>query len=478
MLEQNWNNRLTLTFNGSEELGQRGDILHNLRLRKDGSFAQRGDPDRNDWNVHWVNPDAGEARTPDKMIVNILKAKYSDKLAEFNAKQLRQRHPDRCITMEQWYQDQKISNKLGGSEKRGSDEFLLQFGDMVDACPYVYKTNSAGQPIDEKGQVIEPWETDKKRVPVLDKNGKPIKSIRYYKLVPMIEQTIRKIAAENPEMTIVTYSLHCDEQTIHAHVTTIGAATQKKMFGVSISKTAMCTDFCKRLGLQFDNGKRTQCSWKPWTEWNRESIKRYMNNELGLVWVDGECHGKKHKSTKRFKSEKDRRVNEARKSIQKERAAIKKERELLAAQQRVCDARENALAQRELDLMGAEMLEAELKEKIAEVDKKRQELDEREEQQDYVERQLEAWQDDLMALNDKVSNQQYLNKRKETQARLKQEREAELEAKQKQQCPRPLTSKQPPVKQRERPIPNSTEQAYEVVVGKQKLCAKQASMLR
>lgn len=324
---------LTLSYTVSKE-DSRGDIEHNLRLRHDGTVRQRGYVDRHEWNVYL------DVRVQhDHEIVNVLNELWGDKLAAYNEKHLRAGKPGRCVTMEEWYMTQRKS-KHSDNLKRGYEEVLIEYGDRLSACPFIYQTDSQGRPIDKDGNAIEPWETDKPLVPIRDKNGKPVKSARYQTLVNGLIAAHEAFKAENPEFVILAASIHADEGGgIHMHVNYLPTYELKQSIGHGIAPTTCYQRICKRLGIKFSDSK-DDCAAKHWTTYMRDNVVPRVMQECGFFRVDGGCQGQEHKSVPKYKIEQDRKCEQFRQEVAAARAEIK-------AQQAAIDKRAAAVMEAE-----------------------------------------------------------------------------------------------------------------------------------
>lgn len=307
-MENNWTNRLTLGTPRGD-----GDLLHNTRKLATGGVRQRGDTSRHDWNVYLVNKTLEEAYGE----------KFGPALAAYNERMLQQGRKNRCKTMDEWMSAQLTKKEKGaaeaGSKKRGYDEVIIRFGNMFTACPYVYKTNDKGEPVDEEGKVIQPWDTRKRPVPVLDEHGNKIKSVRYYRLVNALTKCLEKFQETYPELVVINASIHADEAGIHMHVDYIYCYEINNGIGLGCSYSTGLSRICDRLGIKYDAGKKKDCALAHWQRHLRKTLIAYMP-ELGLEWVDGKQSGRKKLKQEAFEMfsdyrseviEKQAKVNEA-----------------------------------------------------------------------------------------------------------------------------------------------------------------------
>lgn len=429
-------NEYSLSFKSSKET-ERGDLGHNLRLRNEGTLAQRGDPERHSWNVYWINPEAGtRENNPDRLVVSYLEKKLAKELQEYNKKYLAKRKYDKVTTIEKWYANQCVSRNQSAKNKtkRGYEEFILGFGYKLNAAPYVYKTNDKGEPVDAKGKVIQGYDTRKKLVPVLDSNGHKIKSKRYDYLVQTLVKGIDLLARETPEIRIISWSIHADEDGhLHAHIDYIGwtaTSGRNKGLGVSLAKTAAMKAACDRLGLAYGNTK-TDNPTKAFTTYWRERFKGFMKDN-GMRWVDAKAAGRQYQPVDEFKASQDYRAEQIAKELEaREKAVAKAEadnerrRKANEAQAKVNRARAQALekqaadkaqeyAEREATLVAKEKAtDARLEEATRAQATAKQNLQvatdylnsnkSKQKELEHWQGQLEAWSDDLMRHSNKTN---------------------------------------------------------------------------
>ena len=353
---------VTLSFVMSTE-DHPGDINHNSRTKRDGGVRKRGVKERRDWNVF----EDVRARNEDE-VVSVLDELYGDRLIEYNEKQIQDGRLNRVITMERWYNNQRASRKGNGGIKQGYEEFILAMGDRLTACPFIYKTNKEGRPVDADGNVIEEWQTNKALVPVRDAQGRPIKSARYEAMVTFLRDAYREFKENTPEVIPLGMFVHADENGhIHAHVDYITPVDDSKTIGVRLSNTDCYRKICDRLGLKYKNARKGNAK-EAWTEYMRENVLPRLMKRHGFNRIDGGCAGMEHETVEKHKETADRRAKKTDEEIQKKRAelaAVAKyaERKQSAAVEREAQvkkresaiiARESALKQRETELLSKE----------------------------------------------------------------------------------------------------------------------------
>ena len=404
---------LTLLFRVSKEK-DRGDIEHNLRLRADGSVRMRGHAERHEWNVY-----RDILVRHDDEIVNVLEQKFGDKLREYNEKILRSKNPGRVIDMQEWYRRQRVSKKTG-TMKRGYEECIIQFGDKFAGAPFVYVTDDKGNPLDKDGNVIERWETNKKLVYVLDKDGKPIKSARYEFHKKALIAAYEKIKSENPELVMLGFEIHADEDGgMHAHFDFLVPHLQKRGIGVGLAKSSCMQEICKRKGIKFKNSQEDNAA-KAWTEFMREKVIAESMPQWGMKRIDGGAAGRAHEDIPTFKMKSEYRCRKIAKEIETENkriaarkadlvkmesAFLKKESDL-AKRENVIAAKEKSITEWEKLLHAAEdrlsTISSELNTKSAEVNRKTAEIERRE--RDLREREAVIHNREYAALMKEKSN--------------------------------------------------------------------------
>lgn len=348
MMESIWDNKMTLGTPRGD-----GDLLHNTRRLATGGFRQRGDVRRRSWNVYLV----------DKTLEESYEEAFGAALNAYNERQIQQGRKSRCKTMEDWMRSQLTKKEKGASEtgkmKRGYDELIIRFGNMFSACPYVYQTNEMGQMVDDKGEVIEPWDTRKRPVPVLDNNGNPIKSIRYYKLVDALTKSLDKFKETYPELFIINASIHCDECGVHMHVDYIYRYEVKNGIGLGCSYSTGLSRICDRLGIKYDANSQNNCALKHWQAHVRQTLKDYMP-KVGLQWIDGKQAGRQNLPREQYEELSDYKaevVSKQKEENDRKEKQLSLREEHLDAKESVIDkkaslveAKERSLATRELNL--------------------------------------------------------------------------------------------------------------------------------
>lgn len=357
MMESIWDNKMTLGTPRGD-----GDLLHNTRRLATGGFRQRGDVRRRSWNVYLV----------DKTMEEAYEEAFGEALNAYNERQIQQGRKSRCKTMDDWMRSQLTKKEKGAAEtgkrKRGYDELIIRFGNMFSACPYVYQTNSDGRMVDEKGDVIEPWDTRKRPVPVLDENGNPIKSLRYYKLVDALTKSLDKFRETYPELFIINASIHCDECGVHMHVDYIYRYEVKNGIGLGCSYSTGLSRICDRLGIKYDANSQKNCALKYWQAHVRQTLKDFMP-QIGLQWIDGKQAGRQNLKQEQYEELSDYKAEVV--SAQKE-ANARKEKQLSLREEHL-DAKESVIEKKAALVEAKERAlatkEASLKKREAEAEK-------------------------------------------------------------------------------------------------------------
>lgn len=415
--------KVTLSFNASTEQ-YRGDIGHNLRTRKGSGVEQNGVKERKDWNIYYVNPIAGKiGDNPDTLVKNILKSYVADDLNLYNQKILRSKNPSRVLTLNHWYHNIRVMHDGSGKLKRGYEEFYIQVGDKFTGCPYVYKTNNDGKPVDKNGKVISSIDTDKQLIPVLGKDGKPIKSVAYHNLSKLYLDIVKYLQEVYPELIIVSFGVHADEfGGIHIHINYIPLVKtpkNKRGIGWTIAKSQWMTSVCDRLNIPYNNEVKKKKNKDDignavdeLTQYTRELLTDFMLTH-GYQRVDGGCKGEKHETIPEFKRNNTLRAQELRKkdiklnkkeiALNKKEAELKKFQQNLFKQNEIISTKQKALNDTIAlhEQLNAEKdkysnLNATLNQHIEEYANKKNQLD-------YEIKNNQRWQDDLIARNDNVS---------------------------------------------------------------------------
>ena len=288
------------------------NLNHNER-KVDGSSKVRncGDLSRREWN------NVIESYDLHKKFDEI----FGDVMAQYNEEQIRKGHAERCKSVD-GYIDALVKAAGGkGGKKRPLpyNEVVVQFGNHLDGCPYEYKKSKNGKMLDENGEEIEPWETDKYPAKVLDENGKPIMSEQGKKLKALLSDYYEAWKKENPRLIPLGAYVHMEEKAgPHLHIDYIAVAHSKRGMALKVAKTAALEEQLTEQGIEFKNeyGKtdRHHNAVKVWTERMRklgeEVAKKY---DIEVVSTKG-AKRKKH-SIKEYGEMKDDMLAKFRQSV-------------------------------------------------------------------------------------------------------------------------------------------------------------------
>lgn len=291
----------------------KGNLNHNER-KIDGSTKARncGDMSRRDWN------NVIESYDLHKKYDEV----FGEVIAQYNEEQIRKGHAERCKSVD-GYIDALVKASAGkGGKKRPLpyNEVVVQFGNHLDGCPYVYKKSKNGKMMDENGKEIEPWETDKYPAKVLDENGKPIMSEEGKRLKELLADYYEMWKKENPRLVILGAYIHMDEKAgPHLHIDYIPVAKSKKGMALKVAKAAALEEQLTEQGIDFRNkyGKidRQHNAVKTWTERMRK-IGEELAKKYDIEVVPTKGAQRKKLSIKEYGEMKDDMLSKFRQSVQ------------------------------------------------------------------------------------------------------------------------------------------------------------------
>ena len=135
-----------------------GGLEHNLRITKKQGVRQCGLMERRSLNEDLVL--FGNKHEPNytkKIIHDVVAAEIGEKLAELNEKHIRERHPGRVRSIDEWIASQAYTRN---NKKRDIvREYIIQLGNKFDGCPYEIQMDAKGNMLDVHGKKIKPWDT-------------------------------------------------------------------------------------------------------------------------------------------------------------------------------------------------------------------------------------------------------------------------------------------------------------------------------
>nr|MCR5704047.1 plasmid recombination protein [Eubacterium sp.] len=291
----------------------KGNLNHNER-KVDGSAKVRncGDLSRREWN------NVIESYDLHKKYEEV----FGEVMAQYNEEQIRKGHPERCKSID-GYIDGLVKAAGGkGGKKRPLpyNEVVVQFGNHLDGCPYVYKKSKNGKILDENGEEMELWETDKYPAKVLDENGKPILSEQGKKLKELLADYYEVWKKENPRLVILGAYIHMDEKAgPHLHIDYIPVAKSKRGMALKVAKTASLEEQLTEQGIDFknENGKtdRQHNAVKAWTERMRK-LGEDVAKKYDIEVISNKSPKRKSHSIKEYGELKDDLLAKFRNSVQ------------------------------------------------------------------------------------------------------------------------------------------------------------------
>ena len=140
-----------------------GCIEHNLRIKKGQGPRQNGIQERRFLNEHLVvdeqllNED--KEHYVDNLLHEIVKEKIGEQLYKINEKHIRQRHPKKVRTIDDWIRSQQYVR--GGNQKKILCEYVVQLGNKYTASPFEMQLDKDGNILDKQGNKIKLWDTRK-----------------------------------------------------------------------------------------------------------------------------------------------------------------------------------------------------------------------------------------------------------------------------------------------------------------------------
>lgn len=345
-----------------------GDIAHNFRYRRGKNMRQNGVVERRFLNEYVVcdkellakcqsNKRIDYAR---EKIKEILAPVMTERISEYNERQMRGRHSNRLIkNLDEWLDKKEIVR--GGKVRKLFSEYIFTVGDKFTACPYEYETKR-GFPVDKDGEIIFPWMTNRNTV---YKNGKITEAEICKKAKRIYRNLIKEFEKHNPCARIIAAAIHCDEGgACHLHMDVLWISKSNDILGIGLGETSgMRQQFLER-GINPPNTRKKN-AMTMWEAETRDLFQRVcLENGIDREYMD---NNEKHKATPLFQKYNDKRAQDF-------YDALKACEENVKAREAELDSREKDLRQRE----------AELKEKIDFLDKYVSGIDKKEAELDFV----------------------------------------------------------------------------------------------
>lgn len=321
----------------------RGQLEHNLRIKRGRGIRQNGDADRHAWNEHLIVDDEliqHPATYTERLIEKVISAELGDKLRILNEHYIQQRHPERVMNVRQWIDKQRYARN--GEARPIVQEYIVGVGDRYSACPWKPSVDEKGNILDEHGHTIEDWDTRKR--PGF-KDGIKSESLASKELKRVYKEFLREFQNENPRARVICASIHADENgAVHMHVDVIWIADTKNGVGISLSKTSAMQQQYRDKRIVTKTG-RTDNAQNRWRADMRKLLERICR-EHDIERLD--MHNKQqHRSKRAYYEYADRRsevfeeqakaLQEAQERVEKERHDISVQRDELNAIQAKCE---------------------------------------------------------------------------------------------------------------------------------------------
>lgn len=230
-----------------------GGIEHNLRLTKTGSVRQCGLAERRHLNENIIIDDTLPKKDyVQQLIHKTVENLIGDRLIEYNEKQIRNKHPERVITIDDWLKNQQYTS--GGKQKRIVSEYIVQIGDKFSGCPYEIETDNNGNMLDCNGKNILIW--DKRKTPAY-KDGKITESKISKKLKIIYKEFVEEFQKQNQRAIVISATVHNDEQGgSHLHINVIWKSKTKNGLGIGLGKTQAMKQQYEERGIKCKNTRK------------------------------------------------------------------------------------------------------------------------------------------------------------------------------------------------------------------------------
>lgn len=296
-----------LELSQSFEMGN-GNVEHNFRYCKGRNMRQNGIVERRFINEHIVCDTALLERCKQnrkldyasEKIKEILLPMVMDRLVEYNEHQVKTKHKGRVITLDDWL-DKKSYTRSGKVHKIFS-EYIFTAGDMFTACPYEYDT-AHGLPLDNDGNVIFPWNTDKRPA---YKNGKIKESAIAKKMKSVFKDLTDEFLKRNPNAHAIAGEVHGDEGgAIHYHLDVLWTSKADDTLGIGLGDTSAMREQYERRGIKCNNTRYDNAM----TKWQKETRKLWeevcLRHGIKRLVMDND---EEHKEIEKFMKSNDKRA--------------------------------------------------------------------------------------------------------------------------------------------------------------------------
>lgn len=272
-----------------------GGIEHNLRICKGKSVRQNGIIERRFLNENLL---ADTTKTVDELIREKVEHEIGNTLNELNEKHIRQGHPGRVCTVDEWIKKQRYTRQ--GKQREIVSEYIIQVGDKYTACPYEVQKDEQGHMLDETGTVIPEWDTRKHPA---YKDGNITEAAICKKLKKVYKQFLCEFIVSNPNARVLCAAIHADEHGgVHMHINVLWIAKTKNGIGIGLSKTTAMKQQYERKGEQVQNTRQNNAQ-NEFRKRSRELLKKVCE-EYGIEQKDM-GNREQYRSIKDYKKFKD-----------------------------------------------------------------------------------------------------------------------------------------------------------------------------
>lgn len=278
-----------------------GGIEHNLRITKGNSTRQNGIIERRFLNENVIVDETllGQKNYVQKLLHNTVESVVGENLKMLNEKHIRQQHPGRVRTVDDWIKSQMYTRQ--GKQKEVICEYIVQVGNKRTGCPYEVERDADGNILDVTGSVIPEWDTRKRAA---YKNGTITESEICKKLKQVYKDFVTRFVKENPQARVICAAIHADEYGgCHMHMNVVWFSKTKNGVGYGLSHTTAMSQQYELRGIKIGNS-RTDNAQNQW----RKDMKLLLKKICYEHGIEKQAMGnqEKHRTIdeyKTFKSE-------------------------------------------------------------------------------------------------------------------------------------------------------------------------------
>ena len=337
-----------LWLSQSFSMGKKGGLEHNLRITKGKGLRQNGDVTRRHLNEDvLVLGDKNTKNYEYNLLIEVCKEKIGDKLAEYNERMIRTRHPERVLTIEKWLEKRGYFRE--GKRKGLIKEYLVNMGNRHTCCPYIQEKDEKGNLLDEKGKIIPLWDT--RRAAAIskkygyDENGKVKESAISKRVKPVYREFLQAFIEANPQAQVLGYNVHCDEGgAVHAHLDVLWWSELKpdkrgrqQGIGIGIAETEAIKQQYDKRGIKYNDTRfdNAQGMW-------RDEMKKLLQDIALKHGIEKLDMGNKepHRSISEFGKYKDKyctELEEKYNELEEEKKIVSTQKEALAERKQEVD---------------------------------------------------------------------------------------------------------------------------------------------